>query len=160
ARGDVRTWAGRAGSPTVRKHPSMGSSRLPTTIDKLKTLRHPATRTSLIAIALAVVAAFSFHKAVDVVSPGHRADMRAPLHTEGGKIVDANGKEAVLTGVNWFGLETGSFAPHGLWTRNWSQMLDQMVGQGFNTLRLPYSNELFDPASKPNGIDDKLNPDL
>src|SRR5262249_49952677 len=46
------------------------------------------------------------------------------------------------------------------WTRNWSQMLDQMAGAGFNTVRLPYSNELFDPASKPNGIDFTQNPDL
>jgi endoglucanase len=83
-----------------------------------------------------------------------------PLHAHNGKIVDASGHEVVLTGVNWFGLETGTFAPHGLWTRNWSQMLDQMASSGFNTIRLPYSNQLFDPASKPNGIDLKKNPDL
>lgn len=83
-----------------------------------------------------------------------------PLHADHGKIVDARGHEVVLSGVNWFGLETGTFAPHGLWTRNWSQMLDQIAGAGFNTIRLPYSNQLFDPASKPNGIDLKKNPDL
>jgi endoglucanase len=82
------------------------------------------------------------------------------LHASGGKIVDARGREVVLTGVNWFGLETETFAPHGLWTRNWSKMLDQMAGAGFNTLRLPFSNELFVPASKPTGIDFGKNPDL
>jgi endoglucanase len=153
----------------------MGPSRLPKTalskkalpkaIDQLRALRrnarHPALRISFLATAVAVVASCSIHAAVkDLPATGQAEGMRAPLHTEGGKIVDSRGEEVVLTGVNWFGLETGSFAPHGLWARNWSQMLDQMAGQGFNTLRLPYSNELFDPASKPNGIDQKLNPDL
>jgi endoglucanase len=86
--------------------------------------------------------------------------VRPPLHAAGGKIVDSRGHEVVLTGVNWFGLETETFAPHGLWTRNWGQMLDQMAGSGFNTLRLPYSNQLFDSASKPTGIDYGKNPDL
>ncbi len=86
--------------------------------------------------------------------------VHGPLHTDGGDIVDANGKKTVLTGVNWFGSETGTFAPHGLWKRNLDSMVEQMVDTGFNTLRLPYSNELFDAGSKPNGIDYKLNPEL
>ena len=93
-----------------------------------------------------------------VGTAGNRA--RPPLHASGGKIVDAQGKEVVLTGVNWFGLETGTFAPHGLWTRNWNQMLDQMAAAGFNTIRLPYSNDLFKPGSKPTGVDFGKNPDL
>ena len=39
-------------------------------------------------------------------------------------------------------------------------MLTQMAHLGFNTLRLPYSNQLFDPASVPSGINYTLNPDL
>ncbi|MFI1564239.1 glycoside hydrolase family 5 protein [Streptomyces sp. NPDC020490] len=101
---------------------------------------------------------------VDSVSGSAKKDtvsgVHGALHTKGGDIVDANGKKVVLTGVNWFGLETGTFAPHGLWTRNLDSMVDQMVDTGFNTLRLPYSNELFDAKSKPNGIDFKQNPDL
>ena len=65
-----------------------------------------------------------------------------------------------LTGVNWFGLETGTFAPHGLWARNWQEMLDQMIAAGFNCIRLPFSNQLFDPESTPNGIDYGKNSDL
>ena len=86
------------------------------------------------------------------------ADERHTLHAQDGKIVDASGNEVVFTGVSWFGLETDCFAPQGLDRRVWSQMLDQMVGLGFNTLRLPFSNELFNPASQPKGID--KNPDL
>lgn len=82
------------------------------------------------------------------------------LHTNGSQIVDANGNQVILTGISWFGLETESFAPHGLWARNWESILDQIVELGFNTIRLPFSNQLLDPASVPNGINYELNPDL
>src|SRR5258706_7842210 len=93
-------------------------------------------------------------------NPGH--SLSGPLHAVGKKLVDANGNEVTLTGVNWFGFETGTFAPHGLWKRSWQSMLDQMVSSGFNTIRLPYSNELFNAGSAPTegSIDYGLNPDL
>ena len=88
------------------------------------------------------------------------------LSARSGRLYDAAGREVRLTGVNWFGLETPNFAPHGLWARNWGEMLDQIAASGFNTIRLPYSNQLFDPSSKPTsqdaggGIDYTKNPDL
>ncbi len=83
-----------------------------------------------------------------------------PLHTAGAKLFDARGQEVRLTGVNWFGLETDTFAPHGLWQRNYGDMLDQIAAAGFNTIRIPYSNQLFDAGSTPRGIDFQKNPDL
>ncbi|MBL1114756.1 glycoside hydrolase family 5 protein [Streptomyces sp. 110] len=88
------------------------------------------------------------------------AGAEGPLSTKKGDIVDSDGKKVVLTGVNWFGFETGTYAPHGLWTRNWESMLDQMAKQGFNTMRLPYANDMFKSSAKPNGIDWHKNPDL
>ncbi len=82
------------------------------------------------------------------------------LHTQGNQLLDVNGNQVILTGINWFGLETENYAPHGLWARNWESILDQIVELGFNTIRLPYSNQLFEPTSVPNGIDYTLNPDL
>ena len=82
------------------------------------------------------------------------------LTTSGSSIVDSKGRVVTITGVNWFGMETGTFAPHGLWSRNWREMLDQITALGYNTIRLPYSNELFDPASVPTSIDFDYNPDL
>jgi endoglucanase len=122
-------------------------------------------RAALILVPLAVVTAI----AVSLVGAGtlgvgrSSADdqLAAPLSTEGSMIVDRNGNEVTLTGVNWFGFETDAFAPHGLWTRNWESMLDQIAESGFNTIRLPYSNELFDQGSVPGrSIDYGLNPDL
>jgi endoglucanase len=86
--------------------------------------------------------------------------MSGPLRAVGSKLVDAAGREVHLSGVNWFGFETGTFAPHGLWARNWQDMLDQIAHAGFNTIRLPFSNQLFDPNSVPQGINYQLNPDL
>lgn len=82
------------------------------------------------------------------------------LHTDGATIRDQSGQEVILTGLNWFGLETDNLAPHGLWARGYQGMLDQIVQSGFNCLRLPFSNELFDPRLTPNGIDFSQNPDL
>jgi endoglucanase len=87
--------------------------------------------------------------------------LQGPLHAQGSTLYDVNGKQVTLTGVNWFGFETGTYAPHGLWTRNWQSMLDQMVSSGYNTIRLPYSNELFTQTAPPTeGIDYGQNPDL
>lgn len=80
--------------------------------------------------------------------------------TLGNQIVDANNQPIRVAGVSWFGMETDTFAPHGLWLRGYRSMMDQMVQLGFNTIRLPFSNELFDAGSVPNGIDFDLNPDL
>jgi endoglucanase len=118
-----------------------------------------------IAAAAVGVTAFAGPPVISSVTHSNANDSsvaasNGPLHTNGSNIVDASGRTVTLAGVNWFGFETGTFAPHGLWARNWGSMLDQMVSSGFNTIRLPYSNQMFDPASKPNGIDYKLNPDL
>ena len=81
-------------------------------------------------------------------------------HTNGAQILDANNQPVRIAGINWFGMETTNFAPHGLWTRGYKSMLDQIKSLGYNTLRLPYCNQLFDAGSAPNGIDFSQNTDL
>ncbi len=75
-----------------------------------------------------------------------------PLRTQGNRIVDATGQEVVLQGVNWFGMETSTHAPHGLWSRDYRDMLRQMASLGFNTVRLPFSLQSVRAATT-NGID-------
>jgi endoglucanase len=65
--------------------------------------------------------------------------LQPPLSTRGSEIVDAQGKVVTLRGVNWFGLETENHAPHGLWARDYGEMLAQIKGLGYNVIRLPYS---------------------
>ena len=74
---------------------------------------------------------------------------RAPLHTSGSKIVDTNGAEMIIQGVNWFGFETHNHVPHGLWSRDYKSMLAQIKAQGFNTIRLPFSIQ----SIRSNGLD-------
>jgi endoglucanase len=82
------------------------------------------------------------------------------FHTCGSRIVNQNGQPVQITGVSWFGMETGTYAPHGLWTRNWKAMLDQIVALGFNTIRLPFSDDALVPGRLAQSINYELNPDL
>ncbi|OYW08287.1 MAG: hypothetical protein B7Z53_05010 [Rhodospirillales bacterium 12-71-4] len=86
--------------------------------------------------------------------------MVGALSTRGAQIIDATGTAVQIAAVNWFGLETTSFAPHGLHLRNWQEMMDQMAGLGFNAIRLPFSAEAIQKGGTPSGIDFNLNPDL
>lgn len=121
-------------------------------------------RVAVVAVPLIVVAAVLI-STVLVFGPSAAGRqgraLSGPLTTDGAKIVNQDGEEVILTGVNWFGFETETYAPHGLWARNWEEMLDQIAAAGFNTLRLPYSNDLFEPGNVPGeAIDYQLNPDL
>jgi endoglucanase len=64
-----------------------------------------------------------------------------PLSTRGSQIVDAKGKIVMLRGINWFGIEVNTHAPHGLWSRDYKDMLAQIKSLGYNFIRLPYSVE-------------------
>jgi endoglucanase len=91
-------------------------------------------------------------------TPGEPAGYLSAFHSD---LVDAtSGCHVSLTGINWFGFETSTFVPHGLGVRNYQDMLNQMAHLGFNTLRLPFSDQLFNPGSQPQGINYQLNPDL
>ncbi len=83
-----------------------------------------------------------------------------PLSTSGNQILDSAGNAVEIRAVNWFGFETNTQAPHGLWTRNWQEMLEEIRDTGFNAIRLPFSTELVLDGGTPNGIDFGLNPDL
>jgi len=77
---------------------------------------------------------------------------RPPLATKGAQIVDATGRRAVLQGVNWFGFETSNHAPHGLWSRDYRDVLAQVRRLGLNTIRLPFSLEAL-RAQTVTGVD-------
>ncbi len=42
-----------------------------------------------------------------------------------------------LKGANWFGFETPDHVVHGLWSRGYKQMINEMKGMGINSLRIP-----------------------
>jgi gliding motility-associated-like protein len=73
------------------------------------------------------------------------------LHVVGNKLYDEAGNEVRLTGVNWFGFETGNYCPHGLWARDYKSILMQIKDLGFNCIRIPWCNAML-RASAPTGI--------
>ena len=92
--------------------------------------------------------------------PGTTPTAAGWLSTSGNQIVDSAGHSVQIAGVNWFGFESSTLAPHGLWTRGYKDMIDQMSDLGFNTIRLPFSSETLHTTAAPNGIDFAKNPDL
>lgn len=90
-----------------------------------------------VVLLVGVVAKLPIHRQLDVASAA--MTMQLPLSTVGAKIVDAEGKAVLLRGVNWFGMETELHAPHGLWKRDYKEMLVQIRKLGYNLIRLPYS---------------------
>ena len=101
------------------------------------------------------------HTALAVPANGLAVPADGPyLHTDGAILRDAQGHAVRLSGIDWFGLETCAFAPDGLGVRSWWDLLDQVRALGFNTIRLPFSDQLLDAKSYPLYINYALNPDL
>src|SRR5258708_3596 len=77
----------------------------------------------------------AFALAITLGSASLQAAGTGPWHTSGSQILDSNNQPVKIAGVNWFGLETTTYAPHGLWTRKLQDMMNQMKTLGFNTIR-------------------------
>ncbi len=65
------------------------------------------------------------------------------LTTNGSKIVDMNGNEVWLTGLNWFGYNTGTNLFDGLWNAELESSIVAIADHGFNLMRVPMSAELL-----------------
>ncbi|MBR6156161.1 MAG: cellulase family glycosylhydrolase, partial [Lachnospiraceae bacterium] len=65
------------------------------------------------------------------------------LHTDGHRILDKNGKEVWLTGVNWFGYNTGTNTFDGLWNSQMAPTVKAIADHGFNLIRVPISAQLL-----------------
>ncbi|MHA7282192.1 cellulase family glycosylhydrolase [Arthrobacter sp. TMS2-4] len=140
----------------------------------LRTLRLPSVRSRRAGIRQAFLRRTALAAAVLVVASGcavqpggigvERATQVQPttsgwLHTDGGTIRDAADKPFVIKSVSWFGLETPECAPHGLWSINLEDGLRQIRSMGFNTIRLPYSNQCITRGTS-TSVDYSLNPSL
>ncbi|BCE01119.1 cellulase family glycosylhydrolase [Marinicellulosiphila megalodicopiae] len=73
------------------------------------------------------------------------------LSVDGRVLKDSKGNPVRLTGVNWFGFETKALIAMGLWTggQTIDDMLQSIVDEGFNTVRIPFSDEVI--AGSQNG---------
>ncbi len=65
------------------------------------------------------------------------------LHTDGKNILDKNGKKVWITGLNWFGYNTGTNTFDGLWNSQLKPTVKAIADHGFNLIRVPISAELI-----------------
>ncbi|KAF3768917.1 family 5 glycoside hydrolase [Cryphonectria parasitica EP155] len=83
-----------------------------------------------------------------------------PLRTRGRDIVDATGRRFKLASVNWYGASDELFVPGGLDVQHRRTIAQTIRRLGFNSVRLPYADELV--ISNPHILPHLLaaNPDL
>ncbi len=76
------------------------------------------------------------------------------LHTNGPRILDAQGHAVLLAGVNWYGFDCSDMVAGGLHLRTVSTLCEHVASLGFNCLRLPYCvQSILDGAPISNGLD-------
>jgi len=84
-------------------------------------------------------------------------------HTSGNKILDPNGNEVKLKSINWQGFEEGSaLVLQGVWAAGITEQLDKIKSTGFNSIRIPYTNDILKSGQKPTVgyVDTNKNPPL
>ncbi|MCR5000974.1 MAG: cellulase family glycosylhydrolase [Lachnospiraceae bacterium] len=65
------------------------------------------------------------------------------LHTDGRRILDKDGREVWLTGLNWFGYNTGTNTFDGLSNSEFKPIVESIADRGFNLIRVPMSAQLL-----------------
>jgi endoglucanase len=83
-----------------------------------------------------------------------------PLHTKGRDVVDQAGRRFKLLSVNWYGASDEFFVPGGLDVQHRAVIAQTIRMLGFNSVRLPYSDEMVmaNPSILPHLV--AANPDL
>jgi endoglucanase len=79
-----------------------------------------------------------------LTDPCFALDVDSPLRwtSEEGEL-RVNGHPFHLKGINWFGFETPSFYPHGLWgATSLNRVFNFLRDNSFNVIRLPFSAEM------------------
>jgi hypothetical protein len=79
--------------------------------------------------------------ASDAAAPD--AGIEFPLHTSGASIVDAAGHSVKLRMVNWYGAESPDYVVGGLKYQPVGTIINEIASMGFNGVRLPWSNQMW-----------------
>lgn len=72
--------------------------------------------------------------------------------TSGTRILTPAGNELVIGGINWWGFEGTDAVVAGLWTKDYTIILDQVKQYGYNTIRLPFSNQMWETNPLPSNV--------
>ena len=73
-------------------------------------------------------------------------------HTSGNQIFDSTGGPVRIAGVNWYGFETPDQVAHGLWAQDYHTIVSDISKLGYNTIRIPISNQMVEQPVVPQNL--------
>jgi endoglucanase len=73
-------------------------------------------------------------------------------HTSGNLILNQQGNAVRIQGINWYGFETVRKVPGGLTVQDYRKVLETIHSEGFNTVRIPFSNDMIEHPIVPEAI--------
>jgi endoglucanase len=73
-------------------------------------------------------------------------------HTSGSQILDLNNQQVRIAGINWYGFETTRAVAGGLTAQDYKAILQTIKSQGYNTVRVPLSNQMVETPQVPSSI--------
>jgi endoglucanase len=72
-------------------------------------------------------------------------------HTSGAQSLGTKGDTVRIAGINWYGFETTDEMVHGLNAQDYHRILNTIKAEGFNTIRLPFSDQMVESPIIPAG---------
>jgi endoglucanase len=78
-------------------------------------------------------------------------------HTSGNQILDSNNQPVRIAGVNWYGFETTDELIHGLWAQDYHTIINELKSNGYNTIRMPFSNQMVETPINPTNFTQNVN---
>ena len=73
-------------------------------------------------------------------------------HTSGNQILDSNNNGVRIAALNWWGLEASQALPGGLNVQDYHAILAAIKSNGYNAIRVPFSNQMVETPFVPGGI--------
>src|SRR6266700_2950335 len=95
---------------------------------------------------------FLLRLVISAISAAAVAQGTGYWHTSGNQIIDSSGRVVRIAGINWYGFETKDQVVHGLWARDYHTILNTIKNNGYNAIRLPFSNQMVESPILPSNI--------
>jgi Cellulase (glycosyl hydrolase family 5) len=68
----------------------------------------------------------------------------------GTQVLNPAGSAFTITGINWYGFETTGYVAHGLYAHDYPYIVNEIKQYGYNTIRIPFSNQMWEADPVPN----------
>src|SRR5579885_1807728 len=88
-----------------------------------------------------------------MAAPGRAAAQASGYwHTNGSQVLDSSNRPVRIAGINWYGFETTDEVAHGLWAQDYKSILNTIKSNGYNVVRIPFSNQMIEQPVVPSNI--------